>query len=190
MIAAAQPPPHAEEAARVADRLSTDPARLVASGPNELSGVEEVSAGRILLDQFMSPMLVLLAGAGVLSAALGEVAESVVIFVVVTLNAWVGFRQEYRAERAMASLRAMVPLYEGAVRLSTQLTYQSPRKRGVGQSLLLNVGLAGEYGFLRYFAGVQNLLDTTVALPVSTEAGDSLVPQYGRTFLIQLSAGF
>ena len=90
----------------------------------------------------------------------------------------------------LASLRAMVPLYEGAVRLSTQLTYQSPRKRGVGQSLLLNVGLAGEYGFLRYFAGVQNLLDTTVALPVSTEAGDSLVPQYGRTFLIQLSAGF
>ena len=29
-----------------------------------------------------------------------------------------------------------------------------------------------------------------IALPVSTEAGDTLVPQYGRTFLIQVSAGF
>ena len=90
----------------------------------------------------------------------------------------------------LAAVRAMVPIYEGAVRLSAQLTYQSPRQRNAGSSLLLNLGIAGEYGALRYFAGVQNLLDTTVALPVSTEAGDTLVPQYGRSFLIQLSAGF
>ena len=90
----------------------------------------------------------------------------------------------------LTSMRALVPLYEGLVRLSGQLTYQSPRKAGTQASLLLNVGLAGEYGFLRYFAGVQNLLDSTVALPVGSEAGDSLVPQYGRSFLIQASASF
>ena len=90
----------------------------------------------------------------------------------------------------LASMRALVPLYEGLVRLSGQLTYQSPRKAGTQSSLLLSFGLAGEYGFLRYFAGVQNLLDSTVALPVGSEAGDSLVPQYGRSFLIQVSASF
>ena len=90
----------------------------------------------------------------------------------------------------LASMRAMVPLYEGAVRVSGQLTYQSPRQTGTQGSLLINFGLAGEYGFLKYFAGVQNLLDSTVALPVGSEAGDSLVPQYGRSFLIQVSAGF
>ncbi len=90
----------------------------------------------------------------------------------------------------LASVRALVPLYEGLVRLSGQVTFQSPRKIGTQSSLLLNFGLAGEYGFLRYFAGVQNLLDSTVALPVGSEAGDSLVPQYGRSFLIQLTAGF
>ena len=47
-------------------------------------------------------MILLLAAAGVLSAALGDVTEAVVIFVVVVLNAWIGFRQEYRAEKAMA----------------------------------------------------------------------------------------
>lgn len=94
------------------------------------------------------------------------------------------------AQLHLVSMRALVPLYEGAVRLSGQLTYQSPRAVGAQGSLLLNFGLAGEYGFLKYFAGVQNLLDSTVAVPVGSEAGDSLVPQYGRTFLIQVSAGF
>ena len=66
-------------------------------------------------------MLLLLAAAGVLSGALGDVAEAIVIFVVVGLNAWIGFRQEYRAERAMTSLQAMATpmvrlLRDGATR--------------------------------------------------------------------------
>ncbi|MBS1150271.1 MAG: cirA4, partial [Myxococcaceae bacterium] len=90
----------------------------------------------------------------------------------------------------LASVRAMVPLYEGALRLSGQLTFQSPRAAGAEASLLLNFGLSGEYGVLKYFAGIQNLLDSTTAIAVGSEAGDALVPQYGRTFLVQLSAGF
>ena len=110
-------PPYAIPADAVAEHLGADPerglepdeaaSRLDAHGPNELEGGEGVSPARILWEQFTSPMILLLAGAGVLSAALGDVTEAIVIFVVVVLNAWIGFRQEYRAEKAMAALQAM-----------------------------------------------------------------------------------
>ncbi|MBL8921995.1 MAG: PEGA domain-containing protein [Myxococcaceae bacterium] len=95
----------------------------------------------------------------------------------------------------LASARAMIPLKEGLVRLSSQATYQSGRRTSAtatatGEALLLNFGLSGDYGPVRYFAGVQNLLDSRVLLPVQSEVSANLLPQYGRTFWLELSAGF
>jgi Ca2+-transporting ATPase len=129
MSAGALPPPHAVPADAVARHLDTDPARGVSSeeaaarlarhGPNELDAGDEVSPARILWEQFTAPMILLLAGAGVLAAALGDVTEAIVIFVVVVLNAWIGFRQEYRAEKAMAALQAMATPIVNVVRDGT-----------------------------------------------------------------------
>jgi outer membrane receptor protein involved in Fe transport len=95
----------------------------------------------------------------------------------------------------LASARAMIPLKEGLVRLSGQGTYQSGRVdrntgTSIGEALLLNAGLSGEYGPVRYFAGVNNLLDTRVLLPVISEAGSGQIPQYGRTFWLELATRF
>ncbi len=94
----------------------------------------------------------------------------------------------------MASLRAMVPIKEGLVRVSGQATFNSARRAEdgsfIGEALLLNLGLSGEYGPLRYYAGVQNLLDQRAVLPVLSEIFFTRVPQYGRTFFIELSVGF
>ncbi|MEW5741260.1 MAG: TonB-dependent receptor [Myxococcota bacterium] len=94
----------------------------------------------------------------------------------------------------MATLKALVPVKEGYVRLSGQLTYQSARLAGdgsyVGEAFLINLGLQGEYGPLRYFAGVRNLLDQKYTLPVATEAGFGKVQQYGRTLYIEVAAGW
>ncbi len=95
----------------------------------------------------------------------------------------------------LASARAMIPLKEGLVRLSGQATYQSGRRDPVtgtsfGEALLLNFGLSGDYGPVRYFAGVQNLLDQRYLLPVVSEVGAGVIPQYGRTFWLELAATF
>jgi len=95
----------------------------------------------------------------------------------------------------LATGRLLLPLGNGEVRLATQATYQSARGSGKegaaqGEALLLGVGLSGEYQRLRYFAGVQNLLDAHYALPLGSERAAAAVPQYGRTFTLQLTASF
>lgn len=95
----------------------------------------------------------------------------------------------------LATGRLMVPLLNGELRLATQATYQSARGSGKegpaqGEALLINVGFSGEYQNLRYFAGVQNLLDSRYALPLGSERAAAAVPQYGRTFTLQLTASF
>jgi len=59
-----------------------------------------------------------------------------------------------------------------------------------GEALLLNVGLSGELPHLRFFAGVQNLLDARYALPFGEDRAAAPVPQYGRTFSLQLTGDF
>jgi outer membrane receptor protein involved in Fe transport len=95
----------------------------------------------------------------------------------------------------IASGRLLVPLGDGELRLATQATYQStrgitPEGEGTGEAVLLGVGLSGELSRLRYFAGVQNLLDEKYALPVSAESAPGPVPQYGRTFTLQLTGSY
>jgi outer membrane receptor protein involved in Fe transport len=101
--------------------------------------------------------------------------------------------------RHIVFARAMVPIVGQELRLSGQLTYQSPRATfkpdpgapaGLGESLLINVGLAGQYGHVRYFAGVRNLLDDHFFLPAGADTGQIAVPQYVRTFFVELAAGF
>lgn len=94
----------------------------------------------------------------------------------------------------MASAKAMVPLKEGLVRLAAQVTYQSARRYTggamIGEALLVNLGFSGEYGPLRYYAGVRNLLDSRYLLPVANELGLGQVQQLGRTFWLEVAAGF
>ncbi|MFY1828823.1 TonB-dependent receptor domain-containing protein [Myxococcus fulvus] len=95
----------------------------------------------------------------------------------------------------LVSGRLLMPIGGGDMRLATQATYQSARPTGEGgadsgEALLISFGLSGDYGPLRYFAGVHNLLDTNYRIPVSDENSIAPVPQYGRTFTLQLTGTF
>ncbi|MHA6248255.1 cation-translocating P-type ATPase [Pontibacter sp. CAU 1760] len=83
-------------------------ARLKEHGPNRLEEKSRKSAFKMLLQQFTETMVVILIVAALLSLFLGKTTEAVAILIIVLLFGFLGFIQEYRADRAMAALNRMV----------------------------------------------------------------------------------
>jgi magnesium-transporting ATPase (P-type) len=73
-------------------------ARLERFGPNELPRARRPAYAAIALRQFTDPLVVLLIGAALVSALIGERVEAAAIAAIVLLNALLGFVQEARAE--------------------------------------------------------------------------------------------
>ncbi len=104
-------------ASSVAEQMAVDVVRGLSSsevaaraeqhGPNELRAGQRRSAWRMLADQFADLMVVVLLAAAVVAGMVGEPQDSVAIVAIIVLNAALGFSQEYRAEQAVRSLRAM-----------------------------------------------------------------------------------
>jgi hypothetical protein len=102
------------------------------------------------------------------------------------------------------AVRALFPLVPQTLSVSTEVIYGGPRHaigdsgaaygRLIGEQLLWNLGISGEYPRygLRYGAFVDDLLDVRPLLPAGPEISfpDHGVPQYGRTLRLQLAASF
>src|SRR4051794_17307136 len=82
-------------------------ARLLETGPNELQESKRKSIVQMLLAQFTDVMILILLAAAVISGVIGDLTDTLVILVIVLLNAVIGFLQEYRAEKAMKALKQM-----------------------------------------------------------------------------------
>jgi len=113
------------EAEKVAEALKTSPQglsneearkRLMEYGPNELVEKKKKTPLEMFLDQFRDFMILVLIGAAVISGIVGEVTDTLVIVLIVVINAVIGFVQEYRAEQAMAALKKMAALTATVVR--------------------------------------------------------------------------
>lgn len=108
---------HLREADEVARAHGVDPRlgldhedvrdRARRHGRNELPSAPPRSVTGLVLDQFREPMILVLAGAALVSGGLGEWIDAVVILVIVVLNAAIGVVQAWRADRALAALRQL-----------------------------------------------------------------------------------
>ena len=108
--------------------------RLRRDGPNELPEAEGRGLLRRLLDQFRNPLIYVLLGAALVTAAIGDWTESAVILAVVLLNGVVGFVQEGRAERALDALTAMVASQVAVLRDGRRMAIASRRSSSASSS--------------------------------------------------------
>jgi magnesium-transporting ATPase (P-type) len=128
-----EPPWHKLSAAEVRTRLETSDrglseaeatSRLARYGPNSLTPARRRGWVRRLLAHLDNVLIYVLLIAGVVTAGLGHMVDSGVIFGVVVINALIGFLQEGKAERALEAVRGL---------LSPQATVlREGRRRSIG----------------------------------------------------------
>jgi Ca2+-transporting ATPase len=94
----------------VPDGLNSEEAakRLAAYGPNALPPAIPRSGWSILVEQFRSGPVAMLAGAAAVSVLTGGVVDAVAIMAVVGINAVIGYTTESQSERVIHSLKNLV----------------------------------------------------------------------------------
>jgi len=140
---------HAETTEAVAARLQADPAsgltsekaqeRLHQYGPNRLIEKPRRSLWLKLFDQFRSVIVLVLLGTALLAGAVGDLKDAIVIVVVVTLNALLGFYQERRADASLQALSNMLAP-TARVRRGGTAAFVAAEELVPGDVLLLEAG--------------------------------------------------
>lgn len=82
-------------------------ARLEKYGENKLKGKPKKSLISLFFAQLKDMLIYVLLGAAVITVVIGEYVDSVIILLVVVLNAIIGVVQEYKAEKAIEALQQM-----------------------------------------------------------------------------------
>ncbi len=81
--------------------------RLLKYGLNKIAEEKKIPLFLLFLEQFKSPLILLLLFAIAISAFVGEVVDAVIIGVIIVYASVLGFVQEYRAEKAMEELKKL-----------------------------------------------------------------------------------
>mgnify|MGYP001371628622 CR=1 FL=1 len=90
--------------------------KLKSHGFNELVREKKVPAWLKFLKQFQDFMILVLIAAAVISGIVGDLTDTLIILLIVIINAVIGFVQEYRAEKAVEALRNMAALSATVIR--------------------------------------------------------------------------
>ena len=113
--------------------------RLAREGPNQLSKPNQADLPLLLLRQFSSPIVVILIIAALLSFALSDATDGVIILVIVLVSGLLGFAQERGAAKAMGALLQAVELQSSVLR-EGELSEVPNRELVRGDVVLLRAG--------------------------------------------------
>lgn len=113
--------------------------RLLEYGKNELKEKASVPTWKIFLESFKDPMVIILIVAAVIQIATGSIMESLIIFLVLILNAILGTVQTKKAESSINSLKQMSVPDAKVLRNGEKLTISSTEVVP-GDTVLLEAG--------------------------------------------------
>ena len=99
--------------------------RILEVGENALQEKKKKPAWVQFLGQFKDFMILILAAAAIISGIVGDLTDTIIILVIIVLNAILGFVQEYRAEKAMESLKKLTETHTKVIRESQTITVSS-----------------------------------------------------------------
>ena len=95
-------------------------------GLNQLTARKGQSAWMSLLLQFHNPLIYILLAAGGIKLAMGGLVDAAVILAVVAINAWIGYLQEAKAERAIEALSRSLVMETTVMRAGKTQRVPSP----------------------------------------------------------------
>ena len=108
-------------------------------GPNALPQSEGRSFWALLLEQFSDFMILVLLAAALISGVVGDLVDTLVILIIVVLNAVIGLVQAWRADQALAALQRMAASQATVVR-GGQVQQVAARALVPGDIVLLEAG--------------------------------------------------
>ena len=76
-------------------------------GLNKLATEKKATIFKLILSQLNDAMIYILIGAAILSAIVGEISDSIIIAIVIILNAVIGVIQESKAEKSLEALKSL-----------------------------------------------------------------------------------
>lgn len=113
--------------------------RILVYGKNELISTRKKPAWLMFLNQFKDVVIIVLLLAAVVSGAIGDLKDTLLIAMIVLLNAIIGFLQEYRAEKAMEALKKMATT-TAKVKRNEQIEHLNSTEIVPGDIVLLEAG--------------------------------------------------
>jgi Ca2+-transporting ATPase len=113
--------------------------RLARDGANELRDITARSDAEILLSQFKSVPVALLAGSGATALGSGALGDAAAIGAVLAVNGGIGYATERQAEQTVSALRKLAPQSTVALRNGRELQIPA-REVAIGDVLVLKPG--------------------------------------------------
>ncbi|NLN49987.1 MAG: cation-translocating P-type ATPase [Clostridiales bacterium] len=113
--------------------------RLGKYGYNDLKEEEKESIFKKIMNQLNDFLVIILIGASIVSASVGETVDAFVIIAIVVINAILGVVQEGKAEKALEALKEMSSPHARAIR-NYEITIVEAKELVPGDVILIEAG--------------------------------------------------